>query len=247
MSVLLVTGGSRGIGAEIARRGAAGGYAVAVNYTRNRDAADAVVREIEGAGGRAAAIQADVADPEAIEKLFDEAQSQIGPVTALVNNAGVTGPVSRLADASAETVRQVIDLNVTGLILCCRAAARRMATGAGGPGGAIVNLSSGAATLGSAGSYVWYAASKAAVDTLTVGLAKELAADGIRVNSVQPGPVETDIHADAGDPERGRRMGEGTPIGRPGTVEEIADAVLFLLSAKSSYTTGAILRVTGGH
>lgn len=243
---LLVTGGGRGIGAAVARLGAAVGYTVCVNYRRNAAAAEAVVSEIEKAGGRALALQADVAQEAEVEQLFANIDTELPPLTALVNNAGIAGQVSRLEEAATRTVREVMDLNVLGAIWCCQAAVRRMARRHGGHGGAIVNISSGAATLGSPGEYVWYAASKGAVDSLTLGLAKENAGEGIRVNAVAPGFVRTEIHAASGMPERLEKVAPTMPIGRAAEPEEIAEAVLWLLSDKASYTTGAVLRVAGG-
>jgi NAD(P)-dependent dehydrogenase (short-subunit alcohol dehydrogenase family) len=243
---LLVTGGGRGIGAAVARLGAARGYAVCVNYRRDAPAAEAVVAAIEQAGGRALALQADVAREDEVERLFAAMDAALPPLTALVNNAGVTGRVGRLEDAPAETIRQVMDLNILGSIWCARAAIRRMARRHGGQGGAIVNLSSGAATIGSPGEYVWYAASKGAIDSLTVGLAKESAGEGIRVNAVAPGFVRTEIHASSGLPDRLQKVAPTMPIGRAAEPEEIAEAVLWLLSDAASYTTGAVLRVAGG-
>ncbi|MGF1594229.1 MAG: SDR family oxidoreductase [Kiloniellaceae bacterium] len=243
---LLVTGGGRGIGAAVARLGAARGYAVCVNYRSDAVAAEAVVAEIERAGGRALALPADVAREEEVERLFHAVDAELPPLTALVNNAGVTGRVARLEEASPETIRDVVDLNLLGSIWCARAAVRRMARRYGGAGGAIVNISSGAATLGSPGEYVWYAASKGAVDSLTLGLAKENAGEGIRVNAVAPGFVRTEIHAASGLPERLEKVAPTMPIGRAAEPEEIAEAVLWLLSDAASYTTGAVLRVAGG-
>jgi NAD(P)-dependent dehydrogenase (short-subunit alcohol dehydrogenase family) len=191
--VLLITGGGRGIGAATARLGAARGYRVAVNYAGNIDAAEALVAEIERAGGRAVAIRGDVADESQVEQLFAEAERRLGPVSALVNNAGVTGRAGRLDEVSAATVRRVVDVNLLGSMLCARAAVRRMSTVHGGGGGAIVNLSSGAATLGGPGEWVWYAATKGAIDTFTIGLSREVAREGIRVNAVQPGLIDTDM------------------------------------------------------
>jgi NAD(P)-dependent dehydrogenase (short-subunit alcohol dehydrogenase family) len=243
---LLVTGGGRGIGAAVARLGAAAGYTVCVNYRSNAAAAETVVAEIGKAGGRALAVQADVAREAEVERLFAVVDAELPPLAALVNNAGITGRVGRLEDAPAQTLRDVMDLNVLGVMWCCQAAVRRMARRHGGSGGAIVNISSGAATLGSPDTFVWYAASKGAVDSLTVGLALENARDGLRVNAVSPGLVRTDIHADSGMPDRLETMPPQTPMGRAAEPEEIAEAVLWLLSDKASYTTGAILRVAGG-
>ena len=243
---LLVTGGGRGIGAAVARLGAAAGYSVCVNYRSNAVAAEAVVAEIERAGGRALAVQADVAREEEVARLFHTVDAELPPLTALVNNAGITGRAGRLEDAAPETIRQVMDLNVLGVIWCCRAAVWRMARRHGGNGGAIVNISSGAATLGSADTFVWYAASKGAVDSLTLGLAVENARDGLRVNAVAPGLVRTELHVDSGLPDRMETLPPQTPLGRPGEPEEIAEAVLWLLSDKASFTNGAVLRVTGG-
>lgn len=244
--VMIVTGGGRGIGAATARLAAAQGYAVCVNYQTNEVAAERVVSEIAAAGGRAMALQADVADQPSVEKLFDLVTQELGPVTALVNNAALAGRVDRLADAPAARIRQVIETNVLGVIWCCQAAVRSMSTRKGGKGGAIVNLSSGAATIGSPGEYVWYAASKGAVDSFTLGLSKEVAGEGIRVNAVAPGFVNTEIHAASGMPDRLATVAPTMPIGRAAEPEEIAEPILWLLSEAASYTTGAILRVAGG-
>jgi len=242
----LVTGGGRGIGAAVARMGAEAGYTVCVNYRSNAVAAEAVVDEIERAGGRAIALQADVAREEEVERLFAAIDAELPPLTALVNNAGTTGRIGKLEEASTQTVREVMELNVLGVVWCCQAAVRRMAKRHGGHGGAIVNISSGAATLGSANTFVWYAASKAAVDTLTLGLALENARDGLRVNAVAPGLVRTELHVASGMPDRLETMPPETPMGRAAEPEEIAEAVLWLLSDKASFTNGAVLRVTGG-
>jgi NAD(P)-dependent dehydrogenase (short-subunit alcohol dehydrogenase family) len=243
---MIVTGGGRGIGAATARLAASRGYGVCVNYLGNAAAAEAVVRDIEGAGGVAIAVQADVAAEAQVERLFETVDRELGPLTALVNNAGLAGKIDRLDAAPSATIRQVIEVNLFGAIWCARAAVRRMSTLHGGTGGAIVNLSSGAATLGSPGNYVWYAAAKGAVDSLTVGLAKEVAREGIRVNGVAPGYVRTDIHADSGMPDRLETEAPTVPIGRAAEPEEIAETILWLLSDAASYTTGATLRVAGG-
>ncbi|UUN26743.1 SDR family oxidoreductase [Streptomyces sp. FIT100] len=241
--VTIVTGGSRGIGAATCLRLAADGHDLALGYVGNRAAAEEAADAVRAAGARCVTVQGDTSDEAAVERLFDVARAELGPVTGLVNNAAVTGPLGRLADARTEDIRRVLDVNVLGVLLCCRRAARDMAASGGG---AIVNISSGAATLGSPGEYVHYAATKAAVDTLTLGLSKELGPDGIRVNAVAPGAVTTDMHAAMGDPGRAARVGAQTPLGRPGAPAEIAAAVAWLLSADASYTTGAVLRVAGG-
>lgn len=244
--VLLVTGGSRGIGAAVCRQAARQGYDLVVNYRSDEAAAAAVVAEAEACGARALAVRGDMADENDIRSLF-KAIDAFGRLTHVVNNAGITGRSSKLADASAETVREVIDLNVTGAILVCREAIQRMSTARGGAGGAIVNISSAAATIGGANEYVWYAASKGAMDALTYGLSKELALEGIRVNAVQPGMVDTEIHAlSTGDAARVERIRPMIPMQRIGTPDEVASAILYLLSDAASYVTGAILRVAGG-
>jgi len=244
--VLLITGAGRGIGAATARLAAARGYDIAVNYTSNAKAAEAVAADVERAGARAVAIKADVAQEADVERLFAETERRLGPLWGLVNNAGIVGRASRLDAADAETIKTVLDINVLGAFLCARAAVRRLSTKHGGKGGVIVNVSSGAATLGSPGDFVWYAASKAAVDTLTIGLAREVAREGIRVNAVAPGLVDTDIHGATGILDRVATMAPNIPLGRAGTAEEIAETILFLLSDASSYVTGAVLRVAGG-
>jgi NAD(P)-dependent dehydrogenase (short-subunit alcohol dehydrogenase family) len=244
--VLLITGGGRGIGAATARMAASRDYLVAVNYLSNSAAADAVVKEIRDAGGKAAAIRADVSKDAEIPKLFDAAEKEFGRVTHFVNNVGIIGRSSKLADADPAMIREVIDTNTTAAILAAREAVLRMSKSKGGGGGSIVNVSSMAAVLGSPGEYTWYAASKGAVESFTVGLAKEVAADGIRVNCVSPGVIETGIHAAGGQPDRLARIGHLSPIPRPGRPEEIASAILWLLSEEASYATGSILRVTGG-
>jgi len=243
---LIVTGSGRGIGAATARLAAARGYAVCVNFASNRTAADALVGDIIDAGGEAFAQRADVARREEVAALFEAVDQRYGGLAGLVNNAGLAGQFGRLAEADPATIDRVIEVNVKGTIWCTQEAVRRMSTALGGKGGAIVNISSGSATIGSPGQYVWYAASKGAVDSLTVGLAKELAGEGIRVNAVAPGVVATDIHDDSGGPDRLAEMVAGLPMGRAARPEEIAGAILWLLSDEASYTTGTILRVAGG-
>ncbi|MFJ3201246.1 SDR family NAD(P)-dependent oxidoreductase [Streptomyces sp. NPDC086989] len=241
--VTVVTGGSRGIGAATCVRLAAEGHDIVLGYLRDDAAAASVAERVRAAGARCLTVRGDTSQEYGVERLFDLAGAEFGAVTALVNNAGVTGPLGRLADASTEDLRRVVEVNLLGYLLSCRRAARDMAQAGGG---AIVNVSSTAATLGSPGEYVHYAATKAAVDALTVGLAKELGPDGVRVNGVAPGIIETDMHAAMGDPDRPARAAAGIPLGRAGQPEEIAGAVAWLLSPDASYTTGAVLRVSGG-
>ncbi|MGW1111571.1 SDR family oxidoreductase [Streptomyces albidoflavus] len=235
----VVTGGSRGIGAAVCARLAADGHDLVVGYRSDRAAAEAVAERVRAAGRRALAVAVDTADAASVDAFFDEAAT-LGTVTGLVNNAGMSGPVGRLADADPAGLSRALDVNVLGYLLCARRAVRDLAASGGG---ALVNISSAAATLGSPGEYVHYAAAKAAVDTLTVGLAKEVAQDGIRVNCVAPGVIWTEFHA---DPERPAKQAPGIPLGRAGQPEEIAAAVSWLLTADASYTTGAVLRVAGG-
>jgi len=242
VTILLVTGASRGIGAAIARLAGARNYDVAVNYLRDEKAADTVVQAVREAGRRAIAIQGDMAQEADVERTFKTIDKELGPLTHLVYNAGTTGGYSRLEDADTAMMRTVFELNVLGALMCTKAAVARMSTKKGGQGGAIVLISSMAATLGSAGEYVWYAASKGAIDSMTVGLSRELAAESIRVNAVAPGLIETGLHP----PGRLERLAPMMPIPRAGKPEEVAEAVLFLLSDASSYTTGTIIRVSGG-
>jgi NAD(P)-dependent dehydrogenase (short-subunit alcohol dehydrogenase family) len=246
MTTLVVTGGSRGIGAAVSVAAAAAGWDVVVDFARGEDDAREVVRRITADGGNALAVRADVDEPDDIEALFAAADSWRGPVTGLVNNAGVSGGFARVDEVTPEALRTVLGVNVIGAFLCAGAAVRRMSTRHGGSGGAIVNVSSRAAVLGGPGEYVHYAASKAAVDTLTVGLAREVATEGVRVNAVAVGLVDTDFHASAGEPGRPDRIRPTIPMQRSGAPEEIAAAVVWLLSDAASYTTGTVLAVSGG-
>jgi NAD(P)-dependent dehydrogenase (short-subunit alcohol dehydrogenase family) len=243
---LIVTGASRGIGAAIARLGATRGYAVAVNFCTGESEALQLVDEIKRSGGRALAIRADVSCEDQIIHLFKTAERELGAITALVNNAGITGGFARVENVTAEAIEITLAVNVTGAILCAREAVRRMSTKHGARGGAIVNISSRAAHTGSPGEWVHYAASKGAIDTFTIGLAREVATEGIRVNAVAPGLTETGLHAASGEPDRLKRLAGTIPMGRPGLPHEIAESVLWLLSPAASYVTGAILEVGGG-
>jgi NAD(P)-dependent dehydrogenase (short-subunit alcohol dehydrogenase family) len=244
--IVIVTGGSRGIGAATARLAAARGYAVCVNYRSDAAAAESVVAELVRAGGRALAVQADVAIEADVDRLFKTCDAHLGRLSALVNNAGILETQMRVEEMDAGRLQRVLAVNVTGAFLCARAAVKRMSTKHGGTGGAIVNLSSRAALLGAAGEYVDYAASKAAVDTLTIGLAKEVAMEGIRVNAVRPGIIKTAIHASGGEPGRVDRVKASVPMQRGGEADEVAKAILWLLSDEASYTTGAFIDVSGG-
>ena len=244
--VLLVTGASRGIGAATAVLAAAKGYAVAVNYVANEAAAQQVVQRIRDHGGEALAIAADVAQESDVLRMFAEVDAKLGRLTALVNNAGVVDVSARVEDMSVERLKRMFDINVLGTILCAREAVRRMSTRHGGSGGAIVNVSSAAARLGSPGQYVDYAAAKGAVDAFTIGLAKEVAGEGIRVNAVRPGLIETEIHASGGLPDRVKQLQHLVPMQRGGTAEEVAQAILWLLAPEASYTTMSLVDVSGG-
>ncbi len=243
--VLLVTGGSRGIGAATARLAARQGYDVAVNYVGNEKAAEQVVADIEKSNARAIAIQGDMGKEADILRMF-EAVDKFGKLTHLVNNAGIVGTNGRFAEADAAMMRRVIDLNVTGAMLVAQQAVKRMSTKYGGKGGAIVNLGSMASTLGAPGEYVWYAASKGAIDALTIGLSREVAAEGIRVNGVAPGLIDTEIHASGGQPDRITRLRSMIPMGREGSAQEVAETILYLLSDQASYVVGTTVRISGG-
>ncbi len=245
--VVLITGGSRGIGASVAQLAAARGYDVAITYRAEREAAEAVLDACRASGAKAVSCQGDVAVEEDVLRMFDEVEAGLGPLSHVVNNAGITGRSGRLEDTPAEVLRNCVDINVTGALFVAREAVRRLSTRRGGHGGSIVNISSVAAKLGSPGEYVWYAATKGAIDSLTVGLAREVAPDGIRVNAVSPGMTRTDIHErSTQDLGRLERLKPLIPMQRIGEPEEIAEAVLFLMSDAASYITGANLPVSGG-
>ena len=242
----LITGGSRGIGRATAILAGGLGWRVGVNYLANAEAAAETVRAVVAAGGQAIAIQGDVSLERDVIAMFDATEAAFGPITALVNNAGIVDAKSTLAEMSLERLRRVFEINVLGAYLVAREGARRMPTDRGGPGGAIVNVSSMAATLGSPGQYVDYAGSKGAVDTLTIGLARELAAVGVRVNGVRPGIIATDIHASGGEPDRAALLGPSAPMGRAGRAGEVAEAIIWLLSDAASYATGTSIDISGG-
>jgi NAD(P)-dependent dehydrogenase (short-subunit alcohol dehydrogenase family) len=243
---VLVTGGSRGIGAATALLCARQGWAVAVNYTRDAAAAQSVVQAIQAAGGRALAVQADVADEAQVLAMFERIDAELPLLTGLVNNAGVIDLGARVDEMSVARLQRMFNINIVGSFVCAREALRRMSSRHGGAGGAIVNLSSAAARIGAPGMYVDYAASKGAIETFTLGLAKEVAAEGVRVNAVRPGIIDTDIHAAGGLPDRAHQSASLIPMQRPGTADEVAQAIVWLLSDAASYTTGAIVDVTGG-
>jgi NAD(P)-dependent dehydrogenase (short-subunit alcohol dehydrogenase family) len=243
---ILITGASRGIGRAAALLAGRRGWSVGVNYVRDEASALAVVKEIQRSGGKAVALHGDVAFEADVIEIFEGATRALGPLDGVVVNAGVVAPGSHLADMSVERMRRVFDTNVLGAYVCAREAARRLSKSRGGAGGSIVLISSAAARIGGAGEYVDYAGSKGAIDTLTLGLAKELGPEGVRVNAIRPGLIETDIHASGGAPDRAQRLGITAPLGRPGLPDEIGEAIVWLLSDSASYTSGAILDVTGG-
>jgi NAD(P)-dependent dehydrogenase (short-subunit alcohol dehydrogenase family) len=244
--VLLVTGGSRGIGAAVCRLGAKAGYRLAINYASNQAAADALVGDIKAGGGDAFAVKGDVGSETDIMAIFEAVDRTWGRLDAFVNNAGIVDAKARVDEMSVARLERMMRINVVGSILCAREAVKRMSTRHGGKGGAIVNISSAAAVLGAPDNYVDYAASKGAIDTFTIGLAREVALEGIRVNAVRPGIIDTDIHASGGQPDRVALIQDSLPMKRAGTADEVAAAILYLLSDAASYTTGAILNVSGG-
>ena len=244
--IVLITGGSRGIGAATALLAAQKGYAVAVNYARNSLAADEVVRQIRANGGTAITVQADVAVESQVLAMFDRVDAKLGPLSSLVNNAGIVDVACRVDAMAVERLQRMFTTNIVGSFVCAREAVKRMSTRYGGAGGTIVNVSSAAARIGSPGQYVDYAASKGALDTFTMGLAKEVAAEGIRVNGVRPGIIDTDIHASGGEPDRAQRLAAQVPMQRPGTALEVAQAIVWLMGNESGYATGSLVDVTGG-
>lgn len=243
---ILITGASRGIGREAAILAGKRGWSVGVNFAGNAEAAAKTVADVVAAGGKAIAIKGDVAVEADVIAMFDTVEKAFGKLDGFVNNAGIVAQGMKLADMGAERLKRMFEVNVLGAVLCAREAARRMSKSRGGKGGAIVNISSAAARMGSPGEYVDYAASKGAIDTLTIGLSKELAPEGIRVNAIRPGVIETEIHASGGEPGRAQRVGVTTPMGRAGKPEEIAEAILWLLGEESSYVAGALIDVSGG-
>jgi NAD(P)-dependent dehydrogenase (short-subunit alcohol dehydrogenase family) len=244
--ILLVTGGSRGIGAAICRLGAREGYEVAVNYAGNAASAEAVADEVRAAGRRAVTIQADITDDVGVVAMFDRCAAELGPVTAFVSNAGVIHKAAPLADIPVAEIRRVIEVDLTAHLICCREAVRRMSTRFGGKGGAVVVISSMASELYGAGGFIPYAAAKGGIDVLTMGLGKEAAGEGVRVTGLRPGLIDTDMQGDTGIESRIARFGPSTPIGRGGTAEEVAEAAIWLLSDKASYVTGTLFNVSGG-
>ena len=244
--IMIITGGSRGIGAATALLAAERGFDVAINFASNQAAADAVVKAIVAKGRRAIAVKGDVASEADMLKLFEACDKQLGTLTCLVNNAGVVDMKSRLDEHSVARWKRMFDINVIGSFICAREAVKRMSSKHGGAGGTIVNLSSVAASLGAGGAYVDYAAAKGAIDSFTIGLAREVASEGIRVNAIRPGIIDTEIHATGGEPQKAAQAGAVVPMGRSGKAQEIAEAILWLASAQSSYTTGAVMDVSGG-
>ena len=245
-SIALVTGSGRGIGAATAKLAARRGFAVCINYLNKEDRARQVADEIRAEGGRAIVVQADTADEADVLRMFEQIDRELGPVTSLVNNAGITGKAGRLEGYDAVTIRRILDVNIVGTMLCSREAAKRMSTRNGGRGGTIVNLSSIAAVLGGANQWTAYAAAKGAVNSLTVGLARELAGEGIRVNALMPGLIDTEIHAEAGVGDRLQKVIPTVPMGRIGTAEECAEAIVWLMSNEATYMTGAVIPISGG-
>lgn len=246
MDTVLITGGSRGIGRATALLAAQRGWSVAINYRHDTGAATETAAEVRGRGARVTIVQGDVSVEADVVAMFNKARAELGPLGGVVINAGIVAPAMRLADMSAARMEKIFQVNVLGAYLCAREAARALSRSRGGQGGSVVIVSSAAARLGSPGEYVDYAGSKAAVDTLAIGLAKELGPDGVRVNSIRPGLIETEIHATSGDPERARKLGAAAPLGRAGKPEEIAETIVWLLSDAASYVTGAVLDVAGG-
>jgi NAD(P)-dependent dehydrogenase (short-subunit alcohol dehydrogenase family) len=246
MKTIFITGGTRGIGRATALKCARNGWSLALNYRSDEPAADETAREVRAAGGHAITVRGDVAVEAEVVSMFDEAQSKLGRIDGVVINAGIVAPSLPLADMDSARLKRMFEVNVYGAYLCARESARRLSKDRGGHGGSVVLVSSAASRLGSPFEYVDYAGSKGAVDTLTIGLAKELAQQGVRVNAVRPGLIETDIHASGGQPDRAKRLGAGTPMGRAGRPEEVAEAIVWLLGDGASYTTGAILDVAGG-